>query len=229
SVLSVLIALFAFSSLPPVQDVLLDARPYWVQEALYWSFFYLIGFLIWALPLVFAARLLLLQHFALIGIDTEERFKFYIFVFPRFFAIFAFAAVLSGMISASKNLPIPMDGNPHAVVLRRLLTSHLIALCLATAFIMVLIIMRNVFISFYRRRMETMERGRPGALQKSLSQMKTGPKPEFLSDPTWAAVQRARLFMWMYMIWLSGILATGVAIHFLSYSNTLGSLFTLPD
>src|SRR5262249_27250542 len=94
SVLSVLIALFAFSSLPPVQDVLLDARPYWVQEALYWSFFYLIGFLIWALPLVFAARLLLLQHFALIGIDTEERFKFYIFVFPRFFAIFAFAAVL---------------------------------------------------------------------------------------------------------------------------------------
>ena len=76
SVLSVLIALFAFTSLPQVQDVLLDARPYWVQEALYWSFFYLMGILVWALPLVFAARLLLLQHFALIGIDTEEDLSF---------------------------------------------------------------------------------------------------------------------------------------------------------
>ncbi|MFY9642081.1 MAG: hypothetical protein WAK07_14460, partial [Rhodomicrobium sp.] len=43
SLLSVLIALYAFTSLPQVQDVLLDARPYWVQEALYWGYFYLIG------------------------------------------------------------------------------------------------------------------------------------------------------------------------------------------
>ena len=177
SVLSVLIAFFAFTTLPQVQDVLLDARPYWVQEALYWSFFYLVGILAWALPLVFAARLLLLQHFALIGIDTEERFKFYIFVFPRFYAIFAFAAVLAGMISASGTLPMPMNGNAHEVVLRQLLTFHLIALCLATAVIIVLILMRNVFISFYRRRMEAMERSRPGTLQKSLSYIKTGPKP----------------------------------------------------
>ncbi len=63
SVLSVLIALYAFTGLPQVQDVLLDARPYWVQEALYWGNFYLIGIFVWALPLVFAARLLLLQNF----------------------------------------------------------------------------------------------------------------------------------------------------------------------
>ena len=44
SVLSVLIAFFAFTTLPQVQDVLLDARPYWVQEALFWSFFYLVGY-----------------------------------------------------------------------------------------------------------------------------------------------------------------------------------------
>ena len=37
SVLSVFIALYAFATLPQVQDVLLDARPHWVQEALYWS------------------------------------------------------------------------------------------------------------------------------------------------------------------------------------------------
>ena len=226
SVLSVLIAFFAFTRLPQVQDVLLDARPYWVQEALYWSFFYLVGILAWALPLVFAARLLLLQHFALIGIDTEERFKFYIFVFPRFYAIFAFAAVLAGMISASGTLPMPMNGNAQEVVLRQLLTFHLIALCLATAVIIVLILMRNVFISFYRRRMEAMERSRPGTLQKSLSYIETGPKPAFLTEATWVAAQRAKLFMWMYLCWLSGILAIFVAIHFLSYSSTLGNLFT---
>ncbi len=242
SVLSVLVALFAFTSLPQVQDVLLDARAYWGQEALYWSFFYLIGFLVWALPLVFAARLLLLQHFDLIGIDTEERFKFYIFAFPRFFAIFAFIAVLSGMISASGTLPMAMNGNPQEVVLRQLLTFHLIALCLATAVIIVLIMMRNVFISFYRRRMEAMERSRPGALQNSLSRIEnltdprgqknvrlTGPRPEFLTEATWVAAQRANFFMWMYMSWLSGILAICVAIYFLSFSSTLGSLFTSPD
>ena len=226
SILSVLIAFFAFTTLPQVQDVLLDARPYWVQEALFWSFFYLVGILAWALPLVFAARLLLLQHFALIGIDTEERFKFYIFVFPRFYAIFAFAAVLAGMISASGTLPMPMNGNAHEVILRQLLTFHLIALCLATAVIIVLILMRNVFISFYRRRMEAMERSRPGTLQKSLSYIKTGPKPAFLTEATWVAAQRAKLFMWMYLCWFSGILAIFVAIHFLSYSSTLGNLFT---
>ena len=98
SVLSVFIALYAFASLPQVQDVLLDARSHRLQEALYWAYFYLIGIFVWALPLVFAARLLLLQNFDLIGIDTEERFKFYIFVFPRFYAIVAFIAVLVGMI-----------------------------------------------------------------------------------------------------------------------------------
>src|SRR5271157_3044409 len=72
SVLSVFVALYAFATLPQVQDVLLDARPHWVQEAIYWGHFYLIGIFVWALPLVFAARLLLLQNFNLIGIDTEE-------------------------------------------------------------------------------------------------------------------------------------------------------------
>ena len=246
SVLSVLVALFAFTALPQVQDVLLDARAYWVQEAIYWSFFYLIGILVWALPLVFAARLMLLQHFDLIGIDSEDRFKFYVFVFPRFFAIFAFAAVLSGMISASGTLPMPMNGNAHEVVLRKLLTFHLIALCLATAFIIVLIILRNVFISYYRQRMEAIEQGKPGALQKSLAQIEnlagrpgqnrdgkslrlTGPKPEFLTEATWVAAQRAKLFMWLYMIYLCGILTALVAIHFLSYSDTLSRWFTAPD
>ena len=94
SVVSVLVALYAFMEMPQIQDVLLDARPYWIQEVIYWTSFYVIGILFWALPLVFTARLLLLQNFDSIGIDTENRFKFYIFVMPRFYAVIAFFAVL---------------------------------------------------------------------------------------------------------------------------------------
>jgi len=246
SVLSVFIALYAFSSLPQVQDVLLDARPHWVQEALYWSYFYLIGIFVWALPLVFAARLLLLQNFNVIGIDTEERFKFYIFVFPRFYAIVAFVAVLLGMISASENLPSPASGNENELVLRQFLTFHLIALCAATACIIVVILMRNVFISYYRHRMEAIERSKPGVTKKSLIQIETltgnpapkqneddpyltALKPEFLTEGTWIAAQRAKLFMWVYMCCLCGVLTFLVVIHFISYSDTLRGLFAMPD
>ena len=246
SVLSVFIALYAFASLPQVQDVLLDARPHWVQEALYWSYFYLIGIFVWALPLVFAARLLLLQNFNFIGIDTEERFKFYIFVFPRFYAIVAFIAVLVGMISASENLPTPASGNENELVLKQFLTFHLIALCVAAACIIVVILMRNVFISYYRRRMEAIERSKPEATKKSLIQIAvltrkpvpkqnesdlylTALKPEFLTEKTWVAAQRARLFMWVYMCCLCGVLTVLVLIYFISYSDTLRGLFAMPD
>ncbi len=245
SVLSVLIALYAFTGLPQVQDVLLDARPYWVQEALYWGNFYLIGILVWALPLIFSSRLLLLQNFSLIGIDTEERFKFYIFVFPRFFAIIAFVAVLLGMISASENVPMALTGNVNELVLRQFLQFHLVVLCIATACIVVVIMMRNVFISYYRRRMEDVERSQPAAFKKSLMQIesltrKPAPqgkndlhlkalKPDFLTEATWIAAQRARLFMWVYMCCLCAILTVLIAIHFLSYSDTLRGLFATPD
>jgi hypothetical protein len=246
SVLSVFIALYAFASLPQVQDVLLDTKPHWGQEVLYWGYFYLIGILVWALPLVFSARLMLLQNFDLIGIDTEERFKFYIFVFPRFYAIIAFVAVLLGMIAASENLPSPTNGNENEFVLRHFLTFHLIALCFATACIIVLILMRNVFISFYRRRMEAIERGKPGVTEKSLIQIETltgnpapkennddpyltAIKPEFLTEGTWVAAQRAKLFMWVYMCGLCGVLAVLAAIHFVSYSDTVRELFAMPD
>ncbi len=246
SVLSVFIALYAFSTLPQVQDVLLDARPHRVQEALYWSYFYLIGIFVWALPLVFSARLLLLQNASLIGIDSEERFKFYIFVFPRFFAIVAFIAVLLGMISASENLPAPSSGNKDELILRHFLTFHLIALCAATACIIVLIMMRNIFISYYRRRMEAIERSKPGVTKKSLIQIETitgkpapnkngddpylmALKPEFLTEGTWVAAQRAKVFMWGYMCSLCGVLAVLVVIHFVSHSDTLRGLFAMPD
>ena len=246
SVLSVFIALYAFASLPQVQDVLLDARPHRLQEALYWAYFYLIGIFVWALPLVFAARLLLLQNFDLIGIDTEEKFKFYIFVFPRFYAIVAFVAVLVGMISASENLPMPTSGNENELVLRQFLTFHLIALCVATACIIVVILISNVFISYYGQRMEAIERSKPEAAKKSLIQIAvltgkpvpkqnesdlylTALKPEFLTEKTWVAAQRARLFMWAYMCCLCGVLTVLVLIHFISYSDTLRGLFAMPD
>src|SRR5579883_1582479 len=108
SVLSVLLAFYAFIEMPQVQDLLFDARPHWSQEIIYWAGVYAIGIFIWVLPLVFTARLLLLQNFDVIGIDTEERFNFYIFRLPSFFVVLAFIAVFIGIVAASDNLPVPL-------------------------------------------------------------------------------------------------------------------------
>ncbi len=242
SVLSVLVGLYAFMELPQVQDLLLDARPYWIQEVVYWTSFYAIGVFIWALPLVFTTRLLLLQNFDLIGVDTENRFKFYIFVLPRVFAILAFIAVLIGMISASENLPSPSSGNEYEVILRKFLGFHLIMLCFATGCIVIAITLRDVFISYVRRRMEQLERSDPKTCKDSLLRIEeftrkqdqkqdehdvhlTALKPQFLSQETWIAAQRAKLFMWVYMSVLTCLLLVLVAIHFLSYSDSVREAF----
>ena len=246
SVLSVLAALYAFVEMPQVQDVLLDARPYWIQEVVYWTSFYLIGIFIWALPLVFTSRLLLLQNFDLIGIDTEERFKFYIFVMPRFYAVLAFIAVFVGMVSASGNLPSPSKGNRYEFLLKELLKDHLLYLCIATAALVLIFMIRDVFISYYRRKMELLEIGKPESCRKELIRIEnitrkptrkheehdvhlTALKPAFVTTHTWIAAQRAKLFMWVYMSVLTCLLVLLVAIHFLSYSDMVREVFAAPD
>ncbi len=248
SILSVGIALYAFYELPQVQDLLFDARPYWIQEAIYWAGFYAIGIFIWALPLVFSARLLLLQNFDLIGIDTEERFKFYIFRFPSFFIVLAFAAVLIGVIAAADNLPVPLQngGNKYEAPIRSLVEAHLVALLIATAAVLLLVIVRGMFLRGYGRSMERLEKTDPKGFKKSLIRFErwtrksdrnldeldlhlTALKPAFLSMETWVAAQRVKEFMWRYMVRLTWFLLVLVAIHFLSYSEIVQRLITLPD
>ncbi len=248
SILSVCIAFYAFYELPQVQDLLFDARPYWIQEAIYWAGFYAIGIFIWALPLVFSARLLLLQNFDVIGIDTEERFKFYIFRFPSFFVVLAFAAVLVGVIAAADNLPAPLQngGNKYEAPIRSLVETHLIALLIATAAVLVLVVFRNMFLRGYGRSMKRLEEADPKGFKKSLIQIErltrksdrkldeldlhlTALKPEFLSTEVWAAAQRVKGFMWRYMVRLTWFLLILVAIHFLSYSEIVQRLISLPD
>jgi hypothetical protein len=248
SVLSISIAFYAFYGLPQVQDLLFDARPYWTQEAIYWTGFYAVGIFIWALPLVFTARLLLLQNFDVIGIDTEERFKFYIFRFPSFFVVLAFVAVLIGIIAAADNLPVPQHdgGNKYEVPIRSLLEAHLITLLIATGVVLILVIARDLFLQGYGRWMERMEKKDPERFKRTLIRIEritrkptrnldeldlhlTALKPEFLSMETWVAAQRVKEFMWRYLSWLTLFLLLLVAIHFLSYSEMVQRLFSLPD
>jgi hypothetical protein len=248
SVVSLCIAFFAFYALPQVQDLLFDARPYWSQELIYWTGFYAVGIFIWALPLVFTARLLLLQNFDAIGIDTEARFKFYIFRLPSFFVVLAFAAVFVGVYAAADNLPVPQidGGNPYEQPIRSLLETHLIALFVATAAVLVLVIVRGVFLRGYGRSMERMEKTNPEGYRKSLIRIErltrrpngkleeldlhlTALKPDFLSVESWIAAQRVKEFMWRYMVRLTGFLLILVAIHFLSYWESVQRFFSLSD
>ena len=246
SVLSVCIAFYAFYELPQVQDLLFDARPYWIQEAIYWAGFYAIGIFIWALPLVFSARLLLLQNFELIGIDTEERFKFYIFRYPSFFIVLAFAAILVGVIAAADNLPVPIGGNKYEAPIRSLVEAHLITLFIATAAVLLLVVIRRMFLRGLGRSMQRLEETDPQGFKKSLIQIEgltrkydrkldeldlhlTPLKPEFLKTETWIAAQRVKEFMWRYMVRLTWFLLILAAIHFISYSDLVKRLFSLTD
>ncbi|MBI4724378.1 MAG: hypothetical protein HY765_05200, partial [Rhodomicrobium sp.] len=225
SVLSVLIAFYAFIQLPQVQDLLFDARPYWVQEAIYWAGFYAIGIFIWALPLVFTARLLLLQNFDAIGVDTEERFNFYIFRLPGFFVVFAFVALLFGVVAAADNLPVPLEdgGNKYEKYIRPLLESHLLTLLIATAAVLILVLIRGLVIRGYGSWIQRMECNDPERFKGTLFRIEkltrksngsfdsydlhlTALKPDFLSEVTWIAAQRLKVFMWRYMSRLTLVL-----------------------
>jgi hypothetical protein len=238
SLLSLGLAFYAFLVLPQVQDLFLDVRPYWIQEAIYWAWFYTVGIAVWACPLVFTARLLFLQNFDVIGIDTEARFKFYVFRMPSFFVVLAFAAVFLGVIAASDNVPFPTGGNKYEAPIRRLVETHLLALFIASGLALLLVIIRDQVVGEYSRLMEGMEQRDPDKFRRILLRIErltrkdagglSAPslhlmelKPDFLSDETWIKAQRIKVFMWRYMSVITWLLLGLVAIHFLSYSDTL--------
>ena len=190
----------------------------------------------------------MLQNFDAIGIDTEERFKFYIFRFPSFFVVLTFVAVLVGVIAAADNLPVPLlnGGNKYEAPIRSLVETHLLTLLIATAGVLVLVVFRGMFLRGYGRSMKRLEDTDPKGFKKSLIQIEelsrksdrkleecdlhlTALKPEFLSTETWLAAQRVKGFMWRYMVRLTWFLLLLVAIHFLSYSEIFQRLISLPD
>ncbi len=244
SLLSVFVALYAFTEMPQVQDLLFDERASWVQEAIYWTGFYAIGLLVWALPLAFTARLLLMQNFDLIGIDDERRYKFYIFSFPSIYVRLAFASVIIGIVAAADNLPVASDGDAYEAVLRKYLEVHLITLLVVTA--CALILVRSLFLWAENRSMIRMERFHPKRFKRTLIHIETLTrkrcgnleeldlhltkfKPDFLSEETWVAAQRMKVFMWLYTSRLTIILLALIAIHFLSYSDAFRRMFSMPD
>lgn len=248
SLLSLAMALYAFATLPQVQDLLFDAKPYFVQELIYWAGFYIVGIFLWALPLVFTARLLLLQNFENIGVDTETRFRFIIFRLPSLYVVFAFIAVLLGIIAAATNLPTPSPdgGNAAEGPLREYLERHLITLLLATFVVLVLVIVRNFFLLGYGKQMQSLETANPESFKRTLVRFEKLAhgrkadydamnlhldelKPDFLSMETWVAAQRVKVFMWRYMTWVSWVILALVAAHFISYSDYVQGWFATAE
>ena len=248
SLVSVAIAFYAFIELPQVQDLFFDARPYVFQGIVYWAGFYLIGIFIWALPLVFTARLLLLQNFDLIGVDSEERFNFYIFRLPSYYVVAAYTSLFFGIIAAAANLPAPSadGGNAAEVPLRTYLEHHLITLFIASGAVLILVIIRDLFIKGYGNEMQKLEQRDPAKFKSTLVRFETiarkhtqdldgmdiyltALKPAFLSEQTWISAQRVKVFMWRYLTAVTWVLLALVAIHFMSYSDTVARFFTIPD
>lgn len=236
SVLSIGLALFAYATLPQVQDLFFDVRPYWHQGALYWFWFYIIGVFFWAFPLVFTARLLLLQNYQDIGVDTPARYNIIVYRVPSAFAMLAFFIVLLGIYLAASNLPLDTGTSDAERLLRRYLTSHILWLFGFTALFALFVFYRGIFVRQYFRFMESFEQKRPKTFRRlligferlasrhhrDLSQLSfhlEELKPAFLDRESYIASQRGKVFMMLYLMAMSAVMLTLVAIHFMSYSS----------
>jgi hypothetical protein len=118
-------------------------------------------------------------------------------------------------------------------------------LSLATGCIVFIIMISDVFISYYRRRIELMELRAPKKCRNELVRIEnltrkptrqeehdlhlTALKPDFVTMHTWVAAQRAKLFMWVYMSVITCLLVLLVVIHFLSYSDMVRDVLAAPD
>jgi hypothetical protein len=172
SVVSLLAAFFAYGSLPQVQDLFFDVRPSPWHGVAYWAEFYVLTVLVWAVPLAFTARLLLLQNFEAIGIDSEKRFKRLVLGLPNFFLLLTSVAVFLGLVGAVSNLPSP---TPSAACLHvaanepvlgvcaehpldKYLHTHLAVLLVASIAAVILLGFRNYAARNYYRRVERREK-----------------------------------------------------------------------
>lgn len=243
SLISLGLALFAYLNMPQVQDLFFDVRPYWYQGALYWFWFYIVGLMFWALPLVFTARLLLQQNYQNIGVDSQSRYTFFVLDFPKYFVIAAFLIVLAGIYVAASNLPSDTGTSAAETVLREYLTRHILLLFGFTAFFAVFLIYRGAFVRQYFRFMERFEKRRPKTFRtlligfetlasrhssdlRSMSFHLEELKPDFIDRETYIAGQRGKVFMVLYLLVISAVTLTLIALHFLSYSTLIGSLLS---
>jgi hypothetical protein len=172
AVLSLAAAFYAFVSLPQVHDLFFDVRPNPLQGVAYWFEFYLLVILVWAAPLAFTARLLMLQSYEAIGVDTEKRYKWLVLGLPNLYLFLTSVAIFLGLLSAVNNLPSPtqlprcLKADPAQPVLGvcaeiplgQYLHTHLAILLIASLVAIALLFFRNVLAQNYYRRIERREK-----------------------------------------------------------------------
>ncbi len=256
SVLSLAVAFYAFLFLPQVQDLFFDVRPSAWQDVLYWLEFYLLIILLWAVPLAFTARLLLLQNFRAIGVDSQSRFNWIVLGLPNLYLALTAVAVLLGLMGAVNNLPsptvtppgtCPSGGEPvwgicAETPLNGYLNRHLVILLAASLVAFVLLLVRNYFAQRYYRHFEKVEASRSGFYQKFLAgyeslsakhqQQPSGGmymldlKPDWMNNSTWIAAQRAKVFIGIYLLVLMAIFVVAIIVHYLSYLEAVNGFFS---
>ncbi len=184
SVLSLSAAFYAFVFLPQVQDLFFDVRPQVWQGIVYWLEFYVLTILVWAVPLAFTARLLLLQNFEAIGVDSQWRYNRIVLGLPGFYLVLTCLLVFLGLLAAVNNLPSPSpvtvgecpQGSSSQPILglcaeqplNKYLTTHLKILLGASIFAFLLLLIRNLFVQGYYNRIEKLENVREQFYHKFL-------------------------------------------------------------
>jgi hypothetical protein len=241
SITSLVLGFVAFAYLPQIQDLFFDVKPSVSQGVLYWTFFYIavVGF--WIIPLAYSARLLLLQSFERIGVDSKFRFWTIVIVLPVLYDFLAILFVVYGIYGAAHNLPSP-SGPAHCssagrdspilgvcaeVPLNDYLLRHLgVLLTASMATFAVLAVLALLAWFFWWGRAAKEMKGafslRALAFLAWLSTNKRSHRlefrPEWMPEKLWLAAQRSKIGMALSLSFILALSVIVVLLHFLYHS-----------
>ncbi len=246
SLVSLGLAFYAFVFLPQIQDLFFDVRFYVYQGLIYWAGFYIIAIAFWAIPLAFCARLLLMQNFDVIGVDTVDRYNRIVVALPKIYVTIAFVIVLGGIYQAAADLPTPTPDDELQARLSTYLATHITILFGVTALVAVLLFVRNFIIGRYDIFATRLEKRRPERFHAILANFErlsrkhpTDPaklsfyldelKPDFLDRDTFIKHQRTKVAMILYLKGIMIVTLLLIVLHFISYSEWLSAKLDIDD
>jgi hypothetical protein len=128
STFSVLLGLLLFGFVPQAQDLFLElkwdpdnpASRVWHLGWAYWTLFYVLAILFWAVPVHFGARLALQTQSSArrIAVDDPAKYKFIVVLLPRALSALCLVAITIGMWQAWDNLhrTFAGQGDPPAIL-----------------------------------------------------------------------------------------------------------------
>ena len=103
-VASIVAALVIFSKAEAL-DLFVDIPPDWLDRVLHWLSFYVAATLFWVLPVHFSARVALQLNHERIGVDTPQRYLWFVVALPRVLSGLCLLVIFYAFLQAWRHVP----------------------------------------------------------------------------------------------------------------------------